>query len=246
MVRSGLVFLRRLIDLSTKANQLDHYIRLNAEAKADLEWWHHFITPWNGISLLSALAKQAPSASIYTDASGSWECGAVCQSHWFQLQWDQISEKYHISIKELIPIVLAMATWGHIFKGKMVHVRSDNVAAVAAINNQTSSVKEISHLLRCLTFITARFQLHIIASHIPGHLNEIADALSRNNMESFFSLFPQADTTLSPVCNKIIQLLIPQLPDWTSQRWIEQWTAIFQADWPPLRAESTERGSTDT
>ena len=45
VVRSGRVFLRRLIDLSTKANQLDHYIRLNAEAKADLEWWHHFITP---------------------------------------------------------------------------------------------------------------------------------------------------------------------------------------------------------
>ena len=78
-----------------------------------------------------------------------------------------MSEKYHISIKE---IVIATAIWRHYFKGKTLHVRLDNAAAVAAINNQTSSVKEMAHLLRCLAFITAQFQLRIIASHVPGHL----------------------------------------------------------------------------
>ena len=37
VVRSGRTFLRRLIDLSTKATRLDHFIRLNGEARADLE-----------------------------------------------------------------------------------------------------------------------------------------------------------------------------------------------------------------
>ena len=246
VVRSGRTFLRRLIELSTKATRLDHFIRLNADARADLEWWYQFISPWNGVSLLSPLTIQAPLASIYSDASGTWGCGAICQCHWFQLEWDETSEKYHISIKELIPIVIATAIWGHHFKGKTLHVRSDKVAAVAAINNQTSSVKEMAHLLRCLAFIAARFHLRIIASHIPGHLNEIADALSRNNMKNFFSFVPQADKTPSSVPDELIQLLIPQLPDWTSQHWTGLWTAIFQRDWRPPPAEFTEQGSTDT
>ena len=43
VVRAGRTFLRRLIDLSTKAARLDHFIRLNEEARADIEWWYHFI-----------------------------------------------------------------------------------------------------------------------------------------------------------------------------------------------------------
>ena len=91
VVRSGRTFLRRLIDLSTKAMRLDHFIRLNGEARADLEWWFQFIGPWNGVSLLSSLSAQAPAVTIYSDASGSWGCGAICQGHWFQLQWDSNS-----------------------------------------------------------------------------------------------------------------------------------------------------------
>ena len=41
-VRAGRAFLRRLIDVSTRAKQLDHFIRLNEEARSDIEWWHRF------------------------------------------------------------------------------------------------------------------------------------------------------------------------------------------------------------
>ena len=230
VVRAGRIFLRRLIDLSTKATRLDHFIRLNAEARADIEWWYHFIGPWNGVSLLSALTLQPPAATIYSDASGSWGCGATCGPRWFQLKWDVRSDLYHISVKELTPIVIATAIWGHHFRGKTLLIRSDNSAAVAAINSQSSSVKEMAHLLRCLAFIAARFQLRITASHIPSHLNLIADALSRNKLTSFYSLHPQAAKTPSPVPVTLINLLIPQLPDWNSQRWTVLWNAIFQLE----------------
>ena len=154
---------------------------------------------WNGVSLLSSLTAQTPATVIYSDASGTWGCGAVCQSDWFQLKWDSSSEKYHISIKELIPTILATAVWGHHFRGKALHIKSDNVTAVAAINHQSSSVKEITYLLRCLAFIVARFQIWPLASHILEHTNELADALSRNNMMQFFSLFLQANETPLPV-----------------------------------------------
>lgn len=230
VVRSGRTFLRRLIDLSTQAARLDHFIRLNAEARADLEWWYQFIVPWNGVSMLSTLTMQSPVASIYTDASGRWGCGAVCQTDWFQLEWDSKAGQHHISTKELIPIVIAAAIWGHQFRGKALHILSDNAAAVAAINNQTSSIKEMAHLLRCLAFIAARFQIRLFASHIPGRHNEIADALSRNNLCTFYALLPQASRVPSSVPDQLTQLPIPHLPDWTSQHWTVLWSTIFQLE----------------
>ena len=38
VVQAGCIFLRRLIDLSTKAKNLDHWIKLSAEFQADLAW----------------------------------------------------------------------------------------------------------------------------------------------------------------------------------------------------------------
>ena len=230
VVRAGRTFLRRLIDLSTKAARLDHFIRLNAEARADIEWWYHFIGPWNGVSLLSALSKEPPAATIFSDASGHWGCGALWGPYWLQQKWDERAEPHHISVKELTPIVMAMAIWGHHFKGRTVLVRSDNSAAVAAINSQSSCVREMAHLLRCLAFIAARYHLRVTASHIPGSQNLMADALSRNKLSTFFSLHPQAAKVPSSVPATLTNLLIPQSPDWNSQHWTGLWNTIFRLD----------------
>ena len=246
VIRAGRAFLRRLIDLSMKATRLDHFIRINAEARADLEWWFYFIGRWNGISLLSAVSIQPPAATIYSDASGNWGCGAICGSQWFQLKWDTRSDRWHISIKELTPIVISTAIWGRHFMGKTLLVRSDNSAAVAAINSQSSAVKEMTHLLRCLAFISARFQVHISALHVPGRLNAVADALSRNNLATFYSLYPQAARTPSPVPATLIDLLIPQSPDWNSQHWTALWNAIFPPEYPRPPLECIQQGSTGT
>ena len=70
VVWAGRTFLCRLIDMSTKATRLDHFICLNAEVRADLDLWFHFIGLWNGVSLVSSLTKQPPMATAYSDASG--------------------------------------------------------------------------------------------------------------------------------------------------------------------------------
>lgn len=38
-IRAGRTFMRRLIELSTTAYKLEHFVRLNKEAKSDMEWW---------------------------------------------------------------------------------------------------------------------------------------------------------------------------------------------------------------
>jgi len=129
---------------------------------------------------------------LVSDALGNWGCGAYYNSSWFQLQWNNSISDAHISAKELAQIILAAAIWGRAWKGHTVRVLSDNTAAVAAINNQTSPVVESAHLLRCLAFFTAHYQCDLEANHILGQCNTRADALSRNNLELFHMLHPQA------------------------------------------------------
>jgi len=68
------------------------------------------------------------------------------------------------------------------WKGKSVQARSNNQAVVAAINNRTSRDPAIMHLLRCLLFFEAKFDIVLSATHLPGKKNELADHISRNNI----------------------------------------------------------------
>ena len=72
-------------------------------------------------------------------ASGSWGCGAFCGEDWFQLQWPESLQDYQITVKELIPIVLAAAVWGKDWLGKNVMAYCDNSAVVPSViaGNQT-------------------------------------------------------------------------------------------------------------
>ena len=219
MIRARRAFLRRLIDLLTTANQLQHCIHLNVEARSDIEWWFTYISPWNGKTILTSHINQLESMLLYTDASGSWGCGAVWGPHWLQLEWAGLLRDTHISTKELTPIVIAAAAWGHYWRGKSIKVLSDNSAAVAAINNQFSRVQEMAHMLRCLAFICGCFQIQISVAHVPGVHNTMADALSRNNMTLFRSLCPQASGMATTIPSSLIQLLLVEKTDWTSEHW---------------------------
>ena len=227
VVRPGRAFPRRLIDLSTTARQLDHFIRLNVDARSDIEWWWQFIEAWNGTSAAPSVFNRPADLSITADASGTWGCGAYHGSHWFQIQWNELLQGAHISVKELTPIVIATAIWGHQLVRKSVKVLTDNAAVVAAINNNSSRCIISAHLLRCLAFLSAKFQCQISASHIPGTHNNTADALSRNQLPLFLSIIPQADKHPTHIPQELLQLLLIDRPDWTSQRWTLLWSSIF-------------------
>ena len=53
------MFLRRLIDLFTTVSELSHHISLNAEARADILWWHSFLPSRNGFEFI----QQTPISS---------------------------------------------------------------------------------------------------------------------------------------------------------------------------------------
>ena len=81
-----------------------------ASAQSDIYWWKEFAAAWNGTSMITEVRRNSPDAIITSDASGKWGCGSYCSPQWFQLQWSQSTIRFHITIKELIPVVLAAAT----------------------------------------------------------------------------------------------------------------------------------------
>ena len=77
VVIPGRIFLRRTFDLASSYYKLDHWIRLNEGFRLDLMWWDTFMESWNGVSLLKSHTNRHPDFHVFTDASGSWGCGAT-------------------------------------------------------------------------------------------------------------------------------------------------------------------------
>ena len=227
-VRQGRCFVRRLIDLSMAVGNLDNFVRLNVSARPDICWWSEFASSWNGTSLLFKFDKQHPQIVVTSDASGNWGCAAYMGMQWFQFQWPSHMEPCHITTKELIPIVVAAAIWGHEWVGKSVRFRCDNDAVVAILNSGSSRDNFVMHLIRCLSFITAKFNFVLSASHIQGVDNIVTDALSRNNTELFRVLCPQAMPAPCRIPLALVQLLMLDRPDWTSSNWTRLWISIFE------------------
>ena len=180
---------------------------------------------------------------ITSDASGTWGCGAFYNSFWFQFSWLQILQDLHITIKELLPIVMAAAIWGDHWQNKSVQCRCDNLAAVHIINSGTSSNAHAMALLRCLHFITAKFNNILSAVHLPGVDNELADALSRNNLAYFLSHNPQASPLPSLIPTPLVDLLTM---DWTSPSWNSTFSSIFKQDYQRALSVPTSQPTTDT
>ena len=201
VVRSGRSFLRRMINLLHAMHhppQSDTPIHLNKGFRSDLAWWRAFVQEWNGISFLPP-PVHLPQIHLYSDASGSWGCGAVCNGSWFQLPWDDSSHSLSIAEKELIPIILAVTVWGAGWKDHQIVCHCDNQAIVSCLQSQSSRHPSIMHLLRCLVFVEAHHHCHPQPIYIDTKSNHLADNLSQNNHSSFLSKVPGASRVPSPV-----------------------------------------------
>lgn len=247
VVKPGRTFLRRMLDLLRlpTASKPHHHIRLNKGFQSDLRWWATFLPRWNGIRMFAEGTNPRIAATITSDASGSWGCGAfTSMGEWFQFAWPTLWKDLDITVKELLPIVLAVAMWGHRWEEQSVQCLCDNAAVVAIINTGSSKCKWVMHLMRSLFFFTAMHNITLIAQHIPGAENRGADALSRNDHLSFLAQVPEACRTPSSIPQALIQALVLQRPDWTSKPWRELLAACSQRAWRtppsgPTRAAKT-------
>ena len=164
---------------------------------------------------------------VWSDASGSWGCGAYWENKWFQLRWEDHPSFRDacIAAKELLPIVVAAAAWGASWKGKRIQFNCDNMVVVSVLSSGYCKEKSMAHMLRCLFFLEARHDFSIIALHVPGKDNRSADALSRNELSIFLQLTPSALPAPTPVPHRVVEGLL-SLQGWTVAGWIK-WSNII-------------------
>ena len=201
-VPAGRLFLRRLIQLSTKVGRLHHHIRLNQDAKLDITWWQSFLPSWNGKAFfLEQNTTSASDLSLYTDASGTHGCGAYYHGAWFHYSWQphqQLSPTTSIQWQELFAIVAATLTWGDQWSRKRIRFYCDNQAIVHAWEGKSSKHPRLTSLMRLLFLTAAQNNFTVKLKHVAGKSNELADALSRKQFNRFFSLAPQANVSPTP------------------------------------------------
>lgn len=142
--------------------------------------------------------------------------GPFFQGKWLQLQWPTQWSTVHIMSKELLPIVLSCAVWGPLLARHKVLFQCDNSSVIAALHKGSAKDTTVMHLLRCLWFFVAHYNIVLMSEHIAGVNNCTADHLSRHHMHNFFSINPQASLIPTPVSPLLLQLLTPSGPDWTS------------------------------
>ena len=124
----------------------------------------------------------------------------------------------HITVKELIAMIMAIAIWGKAWRGRTVRCVCVNAAVVAIVNSGKSRNDLVMHLMRCLFFFLTQFDILD---------NTAADALSRDNLPLFLQQVNHADHQPSRLPEELVQALVTRRPDWTSQSWRTWFTSIL-------------------
>ena len=204
VIPPGRPFLQRMIELTRKVAKPHHHIKLSQGFFKDLTMWQQFIHTWNGAGFfLPTSWLDSDSLELHTDASGTLGYGGILGQKWFQGRWEthHLLNAPGISIawQELFALVVACHLWGDEFANKRIVFYCDNQSVVNIVNSKRSHIPRVMDLVRHFTLLTLRHNFYPRAEHIEGKKNDIADSLSRFQMERFRRLAPHADPAPCPV-----------------------------------------------
>ena len=168
---------------------LEKVIPLPESLHPHLQWWLEESNVLQG----QPLHPIKHALQIFTDASKEgW--GAHLNKFTARGSWSVPESKLHINYLELKAVFLALKEFQNLCVDKIVLVATDNTTVVAYINKEGGmrSGPLCALLWRILTWCSQR-QVTLKARHIPGHLNVIADKLSRlgQTIQTEWSLLPE-------------------------------------------------------
>jgi len=149
----------------------DHQIILNQVSLADLHWWAHKATNFNGRPIQTI----PPDRTIQSDASlEGW--GAVFGNQTAQGRWTKEEKNLHINILELMAAKLALQSFLQNQSNLHVKIQLDNTTAVAYIKHQGGSKSHIlcKIALQIWNFCERR-NISLTAQFLPGQSNNLAD-----------------------------------------------------------------------
>ena len=144
----------------------------------------------------------SPDMELYTDASDKG-FGCYFQGEWCQGTFPSHSfgdKQMSINWCKLYAVTMALALWGPQLTGKHLLFHCDNASVVHIMAKASLHSKTMMVLVCTFTLLAMHHNIHIKIQHIAGAINEVADMLSRFDMERFWWLCPgAAPQPLSPI-----------------------------------------------
>lgn len=211
VIRQGRPFLRRIINytsvLSSKTDSVLRPFPVAQSILLDIQWWREHLGKFNHTASISPTKfpdrPLGDPLHIATDACTAGY-GAVCGPHWLHGVWTEEQEQHSrfndrtekakrdsMPFKELLAILIAVATWGELLRGHNVTFLTDCEPVVSALNKGDSRRPALMALIRRFSHLAIEFSFHYTVRHISGEKNVFADALSRSDLVRFHSLAPQ-------------------------------------------------------
>ena len=121
--------------------------------------------------------------------------------------------------KGTVPIIVTGVVWGRHWRGSTICCHCDKEAVINVVNHQKAKDPLLCHQMHCMVYASACFDFDVTSIHTPGVDNIAADALSRNDMNTFSLQVPRAASPTSvPLALWLgLSTIQPQgLHDWTN------------------------------
>ena len=150
-------------------------IALSTEEKEELLWWFNYLSAWNGKTIMA----EKPSVVIESDAlTRGW--GATCEGIRTGGPWSPGESQWHINCLEALAAFHAVKCFVRDKRSITVLLLLDNTTAVAYVNKLGGTVsRQLNHIVRELWLWCMNRDITLVAEHLPGVLNSIADEESR-------------------------------------------------------------------
>ncbi len=124
-------------------------------------------------------------------------------------------------MKELLPIVMAVAMWGRApLEGCNGVLQMRQHGGSCNRYSGKSKMDRAMHLMWCLSFFLAQWDVTLVCQHIPGVDNGAADALSRDSLLLFQQLVLESAAEATHIPVGLLQCLVRDTPDWTKVDWV--------------------------
>ena len=228
---------------------LDREIRMSDIFKSHLSWWLNMAVYAKGIPLHTPI----PDLYLFTDSSlVGW--GAHLEPLGLTVQglWSVNEKCLHINNLELKAVSLALLRFATIVTGKTVQLATDNTTVVSYIRRQggTHSLPLFRETWELLNWCQS-MSVQLLAKHVPGRLNVLADGLSRQNkilpaewtlkQEVVLCLFqrlgtPMVDLFATRLNHRLPMYVSPMLDPaaWAVDALSLSWNQMFGYAFPPF------------
>ena len=183
-------FLNRILNLLLE-NHAQRHIIPNESFHKDLLWFIRFLQSFNGMVTFKRLPKQE---HIFVDATLTGLGGVWGNNAYAARIPEHLLNRYSITQYEMYNIVVALWTWGYMWKDRVVLINCDNQSAVRVCQTGRTKDSFLDKCFHALWLHAALFNINLRVTHISGRKNQVADALSRHKYQGTTLQFWDAAT----------------------------------------------------